>query len=314
MSRPLVSVVIPAYNAEDTIGRAIDSVLAQTLGDWELIVVDDGSTDRTAEAARSRGDRVRVIRCPHLGPGPARNQGAEAALGQYLAWLDADDVWYPTKLEWQLGLASTYDDLEFISGNYRFIDESGRSLGTGFDRVPWLMERVRREARNGAIVFSREDVPNFLRRGFGSSITMMLTRGLFDRIGGFCGWLSVAEDMHLAMRAVAASSRFGAVCEPIATYYLRQASTVRTDHERSQRETVRAYRDLRRMLSQCGRPIRRALAESLSRAHLDHATVLAKLGRRREGIAEAWRSLRLNPRRMALTTMVGLALGDECAS
>ncbi len=309
MTQPMVSAVIPAYNAADTLSRAIDSVMAQTFDDWELIVVDDGSSDRTPEVARCYGDRVRIVQGPHAGPGEARNRGAALARGRYLAWLDADDVWYPTKLAKQIELAESDDELEFITGNYRFIDETGQCLGTGFERVPWLMARIRRPAGQGCLVFTRDDVPAFLRHGFGAAITVLMTRALFQRIGGFCGWLSVAEDLHMAMRAVAASAKFGAVCEPLATYYLRQNSTVRSDAERAQRETIRAYQDLRRMLSTCDRPVRRALAEPLSRAHLDHAAVLGRLGRRREGAAAAWRALWLRPHRTALSTMVEMAIG-----
>ncbi len=308
MSRPLVSVVIPAYNAEATLGRAIDSVLAQTFDDFELIVVDDGSTDRTLEAARGRSDRVQVVHSPHLGPGEARNRGAAVARGRYLAWQDADDVWYPTKLARQVELAESDDDLEFITGNYRYMDQTGRWLGKGFQRNPWLMARIAESSHRGCIVFGRDDVPMFVRHSFGATITMMLKRTLFERIGGFCNWLTVAEDVHLALRAVAASNKFGAVCEPVATYYLHEGSTVRRNKEQAQRETIQAYQDLRRMLANCDRPVRRALAEPLSQAYLDHATVLGRLGRRREGAAAAWRSFRLRPRPMALTSMLGMTI------
>jgi glycosyltransferase involved in cell wall biosynthesis len=310
MSRPTVSVVIPAYNAESTLERAVDSVTAQTYDDWELIVVDDGSTDRTAELARSRSDRVRVIGSPHLGAGQARNVGAAAAQGRYLAWLDADDIWYPHKLADQVALAESDEDIEFITGNYRFIDETGRELGTGFERVPWLIERIRAAGHPPHMVFTQDDVPKFLRHGFGANITVMLTRALFERIGGYCTWLSIAEDLHMAMRAVATSRKFGALCEPVATYYLRPDSAVRLDAERSQRQTVLAYEDLRRMFCLCGRPVRKALVDPLSRAHLDHAAVLRRFGRRREGIRAAWASLKLKPRRSALTTMLGMAIGE----
>lgn len=309
MTHPMVSVVIPAYNAADTLGRAIDSVQAQTYDDWELIVVDDGSTDATSAVAQGRGGRIRLVRTTHLGPGEARNHGVSVSRGRYLAWLDADDVWYPHKLARQVELARSDDALEFITADYRYMDESGWRRGTGFEQNDWLVSQMARADDKGWLVFAHADTPMFLRRGFGATITMMVTRGLFERVGGFCGWLSVAEDVHFAMRAVTTASKFGAVCEPLATYYLHQGSTVRRDDERSQQETIRAYQDLRRVLSTCGRSVRRALAEPLSRAHLDHATVLGRQGRRREGLRAAWRSLRLKPRRMALSTLLDLAAG-----
>ena len=309
MTGPMVSVVIPAYDAASTLARAVDSVVAQTFLDWELIVVDDGSRDETVSVARGYGDRLRLLRGPHLGPGEARNRGAAEARGRYLAWLDADDVWYPTKLEKQIDLAASDDALEFVTADYRYMDEAGRSLGTGFARNTWLTARWQGAGRPDRLVFTREDVPRYLREGFGATITMLLTRALFDRIGGFCGWLSVAEDVHLAIRAVAGAAKFGAVCEPLATYYVHPASTVRQDKEYAHRETIRAYQDLRRVLGTCEGSVQRALSEPLGRAHLDHATILAGQGRRHEGLAAAWRSLRIRPRRTALTRLLGMVVG-----
>jgi len=95
-------VIIPAFNAARTIRRAIDSALAQTMAPAEIVVVDDGSEDNTACLAEVYGDTVRVVRQPNAGPAAARNHGARLALGDWLAFLDADDAWLPTKLERQL--------------------------------------------------------------------------------------------------------------------------------------------------------------------------------------------------------------------
>lgn len=98
---PTVSAVIPAYNSEDTVADAIKSVLSQTREIAEVIVVDDGSSDRTAELAASF-PKTRVIRRPNGGPGAARNTGIQAASGEWVALLDSDDVWLPQKTEIQL--------------------------------------------------------------------------------------------------------------------------------------------------------------------------------------------------------------------
>jgi glycosyltransferase involved in cell wall biosynthesis len=99
---PSVSAVIPAYNAEPFIGEAIQSVLAQTFEVSEIIVVDDGSSDNTSEVARGFA-RTRVIRRPNGGPGAARNTGINAASGNWIAFLDSDDLWLPRKTEIQIG-------------------------------------------------------------------------------------------------------------------------------------------------------------------------------------------------------------------
>lgn len=102
-TQPSVSVVVPAYNAAETIARALDSVYAQTYpGVAEVIVVDDGSTDGTAGVVRERFPDAHYVRQPNAGAFPAKNRGVEAARAEYVAFLDADDEWLPAKLERQM--------------------------------------------------------------------------------------------------------------------------------------------------------------------------------------------------------------------
>lgn len=105
MNGPAVSVIIPAYNAGKTIALTIDSILAQSQPPLEVLVVDDGSIDDTAAIAEAYPEPVRVIRKPNGGPASARNLGARLAKGEWLAFLDSDDLWLPRKLERQLALA-----------------------------------------------------------------------------------------------------------------------------------------------------------------------------------------------------------------
>ena len=108
-----VSVVIPAYNSEEFIGEAISSALAQTLRVSEIIVVDDGSSDRTAELAEQSG--AFVIRHEHGGISVARNAGIRAAKHEWIAFLDADDTWEPQKIEYQLAAIRRYPDVGLVS-------------------------------------------------------------------------------------------------------------------------------------------------------------------------------------------------------
>ena len=130
-----VSAVIPAYNSEQYISKAIESILAQTVPVDEIIVVDDGSKDRTAEFA-SRYERTTVIRQPNAGQGPARNKAIAAASGEWIAFLDADDMWVPEKMAIQLQCigpeigvvySNTYPRIDFGSLWHRqtFITPSG---------------------------------------------------------------------------------------------------------------------------------------------------------------------------------------------
>src|SRR5208283_2367398 len=104
MNDPLVSVVIPTYNCGRYICETVESALGQTYSPVEIIVVDDGSTDDTRERLTTYGDRVRYIYQQNTGPAVARNRGVQDAQGDWIAFLDADDLWLPYRLELQVEL------------------------------------------------------------------------------------------------------------------------------------------------------------------------------------------------------------------
>src|SRR5260370_34713222 len=115
MSEPVeFSVIIPTYNRLDFLKRAIASVWTQTHTDYEIIVVDDGSTDGSMDYLLSLGSRVTALRQTNRGPGAARNLGAERAVGRYLAFLDSDDSWDPWTLATFHALIQQYQDTGFI--------------------------------------------------------------------------------------------------------------------------------------------------------------------------------------------------------
>ncbi len=129
---PAVTVVTPVWNAEATLAEAVGSVRAQTRGDWEMLIVDDGSTDGSralAEALAAGEPRIRVLgRGARRGAAAARNEGIAAARGRVIAFLDADDRWHAEKLARQLGYMET-TGAPFTFASVRRIDEAGRPLG-----------------------------------------------------------------------------------------------------------------------------------------------------------------------------------------
>jgi glycosyltransferase involved in cell wall biosynthesis len=152
-----VSVIIPAYNAESTIAATVDSVLGQTFSDFEIICIDDGSTDRTKAILAGYSDRLRVVDQPNSGPAAARNHGARLSFskigaeddadgaGEYLAFLDADDIWMPEMLERTVAALDADPSLTLAYCNAAIADSEGVALGTaligkGFDHPPSLNE------------------------------------------------------------------------------------------------------------------------------------------------------------------------------
>lgn len=178
----IVSVVIAAYNHAEWLGYAIDSVLCQTYQRVEIIVVDDGSTDGTALLCR-RYEKVRYVRVERVGPCAARNIGVQFSRGDFLVFLDADDLLYANAVELNLFYFNYYPDAAFVSGGHDRIDETGRYL-----------ESPRAEARAG-------DNYSALLQGnyIGMEATVMYRRELFFRYY-FDPAVSVCEDYDLNLR------------------------------------------------------------------------------------------------------------------
>lgn len=133
--RPIVSVIMPAYNSEQHIASAIRSVLCQTIDNLELIIIDDCSEDSTVDIVRrieSEDSRVKLYcNSRNMGAAATRNYGLDVCKGEYVALLDSDDIWYPTKLEVQLALA-VHESADIVYCSYEIINESGNKCCQDF--------------------------------------------------------------------------------------------------------------------------------------------------------------------------------------
>lgn len=177
----LVSVIIPVYNYDRYLAEAIESVLNQTYRHVEVIVVDDDSTDRSSEVAKSFADRgVRYCHQDHAGIGPARNRGAELAQGEFIAFLDADDRWPEEKLERQLSAFADDPALEMVFGQ-------AVQLHNGPEWEAGVKDKNQPVAAM---------VPGMVAG------TMLIKREAFRRVGDFPGGLKVGEFIDWYARAV----------------------------------------------------------------------------------------------------------------
>ncbi len=153
MSQHLVSIIVPVHNAGKFIYDTIQSVLAQTFDDYELILVDDASTDSSLKIMKEFSDRdnIRIIESTTpLGAARARNTGLDAAEGRYVCFLDADDLWEPEKLEIQVGYMKE-EDIAFSFTGYEFADENGVSV----DRIVRVPKRMTyRKALKNTTIFT----------------------------------------------------------------------------------------------------------------------------------------------------------------
>lgn len=137
----LISVIIPLYNKERSVASTLHTVLDQTFSDYEIVVVNDGSTDNSvAEVEKVQDPRIRLVHQPNAGVSAARNRGVEEAKGELVAFLDADDAWAPEYLETQFRLSRQYPDCTVFACNYVFRDTARKTTPTILRRLPFSGE------------------------------------------------------------------------------------------------------------------------------------------------------------------------------
>ncbi len=223
-NHPKVSVVIPAYNSEQTICETIESVLNQTFSDFEVIVVNDGSQDDTVAVVKTINDsRVRLIDYPNAGAAASRNRGAEQARGELLAFLDADDLWTPDKLEAQVAALDKNPQASVAYSWTDFIDANSQFLWPGL------------HISESGYVLERLLVVNFIENGSNT----LIRKEAFRRVGGFDDSFESSEDWELWLR-LAADHQFIAIPAPQILY--RRTSTSKSanlqEHEAAARQTI----------------------------------------------------------------------------
>src|SRR5579864_1281079 len=185
MTTPRVSISMANYNYGRFLKAAIDSVLRQTVSDWELIIVDDGSTDDSREVIQPYLADPRISFHPlrHLGQAKAKNAGIDMGCGEFTAFLDADDLWAPTKLEKQLALFNREPDLGLVYTRRTLIDETGKELPFRQPKLP-----------RGQVL------QDLLSDNFICFSSVVVRREVLEHVGTFDPGLDLAIDYDLWLR------------------------------------------------------------------------------------------------------------------
>ena len=199
----MISVVIPLYNKEKQIACTLQSVFEQTFQNFEIVIVDDGSTDNSVEEVEKFDDsRIRLIHQTNAGVSAARNRGIEEASGELIAFLDADDVWMPEYLATQYGLYQKYPECSVYACNYEFRDSEGKVTPTIIRKLPF-------EGEDG-ILSNYFEVASCSHPPI-CSISIMVKKTAIQAIGGFPLGIKSGEDLltwaRLAVSGVIAYSR-----------------------------------------------------------------------------------------------------------
>lgn len=219
-----ISVIVPSFNSEAYISEAVRSVLAQTWQNWELIIIDDGSTDRTKEMMQPflEDERIRYYSKPNGGAASARNCGIRKSNGNLIAFLDSDDFWLPEKLEKQVACFREYPEIGVCGTGMRIIDPEGRILSQG--SVP---------------EFHGNPFPTILEYSLANMTTAMIRRDVLDQAGPFDETLGKAPEDYEFWLRVGKYAIFHVMSEPLACYRYGHGNTSEVYNELRRELTIR---------------------------------------------------------------------------
>lgn len=218
---PKVSVIIPFYNGKEFIAQAVNSVLRQTYTSYEIIVVDDGSTDDSKKALEQFDGKIRYFYQQNQGISNARNKAVKEAKGEYIALLDQDDIWYPRRLEKQVKVMDENSDISIVYSDCHYINEKNEILSQAFEV---------QKARSGRI-FKDLIIKNFI-----PIPTVLLRKRAVDEVGLFDKRYSFAEEYYLFLR-IARIYHVSYIDEPLAGYRIH-GKNLSKNTEKSLKEDI----------------------------------------------------------------------------
>ena len=230
---PLISVVIPAYNAEQFLDETLESVLSQTYENWECIIVNDGSTDNTESVAKKwceKDSRFRLTIKENGGLSSARNWGIKESKAEYIAFLDADDVLTPDSLEVRINV--------LIEQN---VDLVATKLQHFTDKLPKVSKN---NARQDVLYYAKEGLTQLMAFNKVTPSTVLCKKSVMDEVGGFT-WHKKAEDLHCWLKVLFAGYKIYRIDETLLLYRLVENSMSSTDRNCSKEvfEIIYSFKD-----------------------------------------------------------------------
>ena len=288
MSAPRFSVVIPVYNGAAFVARAVESVLAQTWAAHEIIVVDDGSTDDTAqvvaELVARHPERLRALHQANAGVSAARNTGAQAATGDWLSFLDADDWFYPDRLEAHARFILDDPALDFLTADYDYRRPDGSRISGSMELHDAGRALLAKAPSHDRAILTADALEPFVADHFGDTHTLSVPRSTFLALGGYPTGYRVCEDVFFLVRLCARSSRIGVVCHPVAAYLIHDASATRRNPLQAQIDNVRTLQAMAAAAASFPAPIARGVHTRLAHGRLNLAYAYTRAGMRRQAL------------------------------
>lgn len=293
----MISVVIPLYNKEKQIVKTLQSVFAQTYTDYEIVIVNDGSTDRSADVVESiNAPRIRLIHQHNAGVSAARNLGISEACGDYIAFLDADDEWKPTYLETIIQLINKYPHCYVFAANYEFRNSKEKVTPTIFRHLPF--------SGSDGILTNYFEVAATSHPPLWTS-AVVVKKSAFESVGGFPIGIKSGEDLltwaRLAHRYSIAYSIL-----PQAIYNLGEGYDFSKLPPRRQDIGDPVGIELKRLYND--KPYTPGFRQYIAHWHKMRASVALRYGDIKETLLESHRSLKYNPLNYKVLPFIILAI------
>lgn len=292
----MISVVIPLYNKGPLIGRTIKTVLNQSYQDFEIVVVNDGSTDDSiAEVEKFQDLRIRIINQHNSGVSVARNRGIQESKGEYIALLDGDDEWKPDYLKTQYELTQKYSECDVFAVNYELHDvNSGKVTNTIINKLPF--KDIDGILHNYFEVASCSHPPI-------CSISIMARKGVFESIGGFPLGIKSGEDL-LTWARLACHYKIAYCKTPLAVFNIEGYDT-KEKPKRIPAEVDVVGQELRNLYKTYDAP---GFRQYVGLWHKMRSSIYMRLRMRTKSIKEAMYGLRYSPTNIKLYAFIILNL------
>lgn len=298
----MFSIIIPLYNKEKSIVRTLKSILSQTIDDYEIIIVDDGSTDDSVRQVKSVQDnRIRIITQQNSGVSVARNRGIQEAKGEFIGFIDADDEWDEDYLQTQLDLIAKYKDCDVFSTNYRFEDYLGNHYDTTINKLPFGNDDSDGVLTNYFEVASSSHVPV-------CTSAVIMRRNIILDINGFPIGVKSGEDL-LTWARLAVKYNIAYTKKPHATYHLDEGYEYGAEPVRRQDPGDPVGKELLKLLNE--NPNAPGLRNYISHWHKMRASIAIRFGERSETIRESFTALKYNLLNFSVIPFIILAVAPS---
>lgn len=293
----MISIVIPLYNKEKQISNTLYSVIQQTFHEFEIVIVDDGSTDNSVNIIQSIHDhRIRIIQQQNKGVSAARNRGIKEAQYDLIAFLDADDEWKPTYLETQYKLYKKYPECSIFTCNYEFKDDNERIYPTIIRKLPFNSE--------DGIIYNYFEIASYSHPPI-TSISIMVKKNAIQSIGGFPLGIKSGEDL-LTWARLACHYSIAYTKKPQAIYNLGEGYNKRNLPPRRQDKGDPVGKGLIEIYKKY--PKTPGIRTYISHWHKMRASVAIRYGEKKETIKEILKGLYYNPINYKLILLLPLVI------